>query len=124
MTFQQTLDKHLRAIQERNLDSLAETLPDDELVLIMSDGRLVRKTAEFLELHRGWFESTSWSLESELVSRLETSDLAVAVLRLGYRDTPSGGEPIRQDSLLTLVFQRRPQGWVMVHDQNTPIQPS
>ena len=124
MTFQQTLDKHLRAIQERNLAALAETLPPDELVLIMADGRLVREAAEFLELHRGWFESKTWSLQTELVSRLETSELAVVVLRLAYRDTPSGSQPIRQDSLLTLVFQRRPQGWVMVHDQNTPIQPS
>src|SRR5437763_279259 len=38
MTFRETLDKHPKAIQDRDSAALAETLPADELTLITSDG--------------------------------------------------------------------------------------
>jgi ketosteroid isomerase-like protein len=122
MTFFETLETHLRAVRDRDLPALIETLPDDDvLVLIMSDGRLVRSVREFAELHRGWFESSTWSLDAEPVHTIETPELGAAVLRLDYRDTPADGPPIRDASLLTLVFERRGERWVMVLDQNTPI---
>jgi uncharacterized protein (TIGR02246 family) len=121
MTFRETLDKHLRAIQDRDLSALTSTLPDDDLVLIMSDGRLVRSSREFADLHRGWFESRTWTLKADPVSVTETPDLGVAVLHLEYRDHPPGGQPVRETSYLTLIFARRGDTWVMVHDQNTPI---
>jgi ketosteroid isomerase-like protein len=121
MTFRETLEKHLGAIQGRNLASLVETLPADELVLIMSDGQLRRKVADFVDAHRGWFASTIWALGTDLVSVREGAHLGVAVLRLDYRDTPPGGPPVHETSYLTLVFARQGGRWVMVHDQNTPI---
>ena len=121
MTFRETLDKHLGAIHGRDLKALAETLPDDRLVLIMSNGRLVETRQEFLDLHRGWFESDTWRLEARPVSVRETADMGAAVLHLDYRDTLPGGEPLHETSYLTLVFVRQGDRWVMALDQNTPI---
>ena len=121
MTFRETLEKHLSAIRNRDLLALAETLPEEELVLIMADGRLVRGVREFLELHRGWFDMKTWSLTPTPVSVRESADLGVAVLHLDYRDDPPGGPPIHETSYLTLIFQRQGDRWVMVQDQNTPI---
>jgi ketosteroid isomerase-like protein len=122
MTFAQTIEKHLGAIRDRNLPALLETLPEQEdILLIMSDGRIVRSVRDFAELHRDWFASATWSLDAEPVHTIETPDLGIAVLCLDYRDTPRDAPPIRENSLLTLVFARRGQHWVMVHDQNTPI---
>ncbi len=121
MTFRETLDKHLRAIQGRDHESLAETLPADQLVLITADGRLVRSALEFARMHREWFESKTWTLDFEEVSAMESADLAVVTFRLDYRDRPEGGEPIHEQSYLTLVFRRDGDRWVMVQDQNTPI---
>src|SRR4051812_41573797 len=121
MTFRDTLDKHLQAIQDRDLPALVETLPADELVLIMSDGQLRRRVADFVDAHRGWFAGKTWKLGTELVSVREGADLGIAVLHLDYRDSPPGGQPIRETSYLTLVFARQGDRWVMVHDQNTPI---
>jgi hypothetical protein len=121
MTFRETLDKHLEAIRGRDLRSLIETLPDESLTLIMSDGRLVTTVREFVELHRGWFEQTSWSLDTEIAALQEAPRMGFATIRLDYRDEPPGGEPIRQASLLTLIFALRGDRWEMVLDQNTPI---
>jgi ketosteroid isomerase-like protein len=121
MTFREALDEHLRAIRARDLQALAQTLPADQLVLITSDGRLVTAVAEFLEMHRGWFEQKTWTLGTELVSLRESDSLGVAVFRLDYRDDPPSRSPVRETSYLTLVFARQGDRWVMVQDQNTPV---
>lgn len=117
MSFSEALERHLRAIRERDLDALADTVAPEELVLIMADGKLARSTREFLETHRGWFAVKNWTLDAEPVKTFESADLAVAVLRLDYREPPA----TRSESYLTLVFQRRGGKWLMVQDQNTPI---
>jgi hypothetical protein len=124
MTFRETLDRHLRAIQERNLSALIDTLPSDELTLIMADGRLVRSTDEFLKLHAAWFAQTTWSLHTNLVSLDESPTMGVAVLRLDYRDEPLAQNHIYESSYLTLIFALREGRWLMTHDQNTPIKTS
>lgn len=124
MTFRETLDRHLQAVRNRDLAELIETIAADELTLITSDGRLVRTASEFVAMHRGWFAETSWTLDAELVSLVESPEIGVAVLRLGYRDDPPGRPPLREQSYLSLVFALREGRWLMVQDQNTPIRPT
>ena len=121
MTFRETLARHLRAIQERDLQAFRETLPADSLILIMSNGRLVQSVAEVVEMHRGWFEQTTWSLAATPVSIRETPDLGIAVLHLDYRDRTPDGRDLHETSYLTRVLARQDAGWVLVQDQNTPI---
>jgi ketosteroid isomerase-like protein len=122
MTFREALDKHVSAIQRRDLQALAETLPQEDLVLIRSDGRLVRSVSEFVDLHRVWFASRSWTLGARLECVHETPDMGVAVLHLDYRDAPAGGQPLHETRYLSLVFRKLPDGrWVLVQDQSTPI---
>jgi len=119
--FREALGRHLLAIEERDLEALAATVAPDGLLLIMSDGRLVRSTEEFLAAHRGWFAMKHWRLEVKPVHIYETAQLGVALLHLEYRDTPPGQPPTRQESLLTLIFENRNGRWLMVQDQNTPV---
>jgi uncharacterized protein (TIGR02246 family) len=116
-SFRETLARHLRAIQQRDLAELAATVAPETLVLVMADGKLVRTRREFLEAHRSWFAMPHWTLDTQEVASFEGADLAVAVLRLDYREPPN----VRSESYLTLVFERREGTWLMVQDQNTPI---
>ena len=120
-SFRETLGRHLLAIEERDLDALADTVADDEILLVMSDGKLVRSKKEFLEAHRGWFAMKNWRLEVKPVQIIDTPALGVALFQLEYRETPPGKPPTRQESMLTLVFQLRNGKWVMVLDQNTQV---
>ncbi len=120
-SFRETLDAHLKAIQARDLDALIATLPPDQLVLVMADGAVKTRTPDFVEAHRGCFASTTWTIEFDELSAVESDDLAVVTFRLRYRDTPEGQPPVDERSILTLAFARRGGAWMMVHDQNTPI---
>jgi ketosteroid isomerase-like protein len=123
MTFRETLDRHLAAIRARDLSGLIDTLPQDELTLVTSQGELVRDVGEFIAMHRGWFAATTWTLDAEIVSLLESPEIGTALLLLDYRDEPAGQAPVREKSYLSLIFARRDGRWVMIHDQNTPIRP-
>jgi uncharacterized protein (TIGR02246 family) len=119
--FREALGRHLLAIEDRDLETLADTVSPDGLLLVMSDGKLVRSTGEFIEAHRGWFAMKHWRLEVKPVHLYETAQLGVAVLHLEYRETPPERQPTRQESILSLIFENRGGKWLMVQDQNTPI---
>lgn len=119
--FREALGRHLLAIEEKDLDALADTVAPDGVLLVMSDGKLVRSTGEFLHAHRGWFAMKHWRLEVRPVQITETPQLGVALLALDYREMPPGKPATRQASLLTLVFQNRGGRWLMIQDQNTPV---
>jgi ketosteroid isomerase-like protein len=82
-SFRETLGRHLLAIEERDLDALADTVDDDEILLVMSDGKLVRSKKEFLEAHRGWFAMKHWRLEVKPVQIIDGPALGVALLVIG-----------------------------------------
>ena len=116
LSFRETLARHLRAIQERDLEALADTVADGALILISAEGKLARSSREFLDAHRAWFAMSGWQLFVTPVEITEGADLGVAVLHLLYCENE-----IRQQSHLTLVFARRGRKWLMVLDQNTPL---
>jgi ketosteroid isomerase-like protein len=115
MNFRETLGRHLLAIEERDLDTLAATLADP-LILIMGDGKLKRSKTEFVDAHRAWFAMPDWTLQAKPVEIYEGGSIGVAVLHLDYREGAK-----RSESYLTLVFENRGREWLMVQDQNTPI---
>lgn len=121
MSFRETLDKHVRAIIARDIEALRSTLPQDELVLVMSDGKVVRSVSQFLDAHRQWFAMPNWQIRFEPIESYESADLGVAVFKLDYSDLRPDQTRSHELSVLTLIFARQHGRWVMVHDQNTPI---
>jgi uncharacterized protein (TIGR02246 family) len=119
--FADALAEHLAAIQHRDLDRLAATVADGELTLVTSAGEVLRGRDVFLALHRDWFASSTWSLTTRELHARIGGELATVLLELDYRDTPAGAAPLRQQSVLTLVFARENERWLLVHDQNTPV---
>ena len=120
LSWPEALQRHLEAIQRRDLQALAETIADP-LVVIASDGKLMRTAAEFLEAHRAWFAMPHWSLQATPVEIKESDGMGFAVLHLLYSEDAPGKPALRQQSHLTLAFEKRARRWLMVLDQNTPI---
>lgn len=120
MDFATTLARHLDAITHRDFAGFADTVATGEVVLISATGELTTSADHVLSLHREWFSSPSWSMETEVRHTRERGDLATAVIALNYHeDKPDGA--IDVPSVLSLVFERRDGRWLMVQDQNTPV---
>jgi ketosteroid isomerase-like protein len=113
------LEAHLGAIRARALDRLEATLAPERLTLVTAAGEVMGRD-EFLRLHSEWFESDSWSIDTEIVEVHEGSDLALCVLRLRYVDSSPEGGPVDETSILSLGFERAGDRWLVSFDQNTP----
>lgn len=122
MSFQQTLERHLQAVQDRDLDAFLSTVAQDgSLTMILPNGSLLDDYAEIVELHEEWFADPEWQLTTELVTEHETSAMGVALLLVTYQDVDEAGEPIQFQYFLSLTFAKRAEEWLLIHDQNTVL---
>ena len=118
-SFDAALDKHFASIAARDLDAYLATITNGEtLPLIFPDGEMMGTRQEVEDFHKMWFAMPDWHMEFEPVSKIVGSDLATAIFKTGYRDTPDGEA---RYGYLALTFQLQDGEWRLVQDQNTRI---
>jgi uncharacterized protein (TIGR02246 family) len=120
MQFTEALHHHLTTIGRRDLDAYLATVHDD-VSLIMPNGRLLAGRDEVAAFHREWFGDPDWSWELDLRHTTTTAGTGVATFTVAYHDLDAKGEPYDLSYLLTLVFARDGDRWLLLHDQNTPL---
>jgi len=119
--FRAALDAHLGAIAARDLDALTATLTNgDDLNVIFPNGAMLENTDAVVAFHREWFSDDQWRMDPAVVKTIEGADMATALIKYDYRDTPAGAP---RSSWLALVFKIEGGEWRLVHDQNTRIEP-
>jgi ketosteroid isomerase-like protein len=117
--FDAALERHLGAIQSRDLEAFVSTLTSgDTLYTIFPDGEALTTPAQAIALHKEWFADRDWVWEGEVVQKIVGTDLATALMKYDYRDAP---ESAPRSSWLVLVFRLEDGEWRLVHDQNTRI---
>lgn len=117
-----TLAQHLRAVRDRDLPAYSATLHDDVVVIVPSGARLVGRAA-VEDFHREWFTGRRWVQDLAPLHSTRTPAAAVEVFRADYRDVDDDGVPYARTYLLSLVFARCDDRWLLVHDQCTPAAP-
>lgn len=122
--FEPALQRHLAAIQHRDLTALESTLTSgDDLVLILPNGTMTRTKAEFLAFHREWFAEPGWRMRFDPLMRRITRPFAQVLFRTRYEGPSAEGAPIVSRSYLTMTFRLERGSWRLVHDQNTRLSP-
>ncbi len=117
--FRAALDTHLAAIAAKDLDAFRPTITGgDDLYVIFPNGAALETTEQVLAFHEDWFGDPDWRMDPEIVKVIEGADMATALLKYDYRDTPDGAA---RTSWLVLVFKLEDGAWRLVHDQNTRI---
>ena len=119
MDFPAAVNAHLAAIGRRDLDGYLATVHPDA-TLIMPDGRLLTGRDEIAAMHREWFGDPDWSWELDLRHTATAGGAGVAIFAADYHDLDGKGQPYELSYLLTLVFVRAGDAWLLLHDQNTP----
>ncbi|MFC7277853.1 YybH family protein [Paractinoplanes rhizophilus] len=120
MDFTEALAGHLAAIEARDLAAYLDTVRDGA-ALIMPNGRLLQGRAAIADFHREWFGDPDWSWRLAPAHTAIAGDTAVAVFTVDYADRDQRGEPYTTRYLLSLTFARDAGGWLLLHDQNTPL---
>jgi uncharacterized protein (TIGR02246 family) len=118
MDFPAAVNHHLSAIARRDLDGYLATVHPD-VNLIMPNGTLLSGHDELAAFHRDWFGDPDWSWELDLRRTVTAGDTGIAIFAADYHDLDGKGQPYELSYLLTLVFARDGDRWLLVHDQNT-----
>jgi uncharacterized protein (TIGR02246 family) len=118
MDFPDAVNLHLAAIGKRDLDGYLATV-HPEVTMIMPDGRLLTGLDEVTAVHRDWFGDPDWSWELDLRRTVTAGDTGLAVFAADYHDLDGEGRPYELSYLLSLVFVRDGDRWLLLHDQNT-----
>ncbi|WP_067476111.1 YybH family protein [Actinomadura hibisca] len=113
------IGRHLAAIGNRDLAAYSVTLHDEVTVILPNGGRLSGRD-EVADFHREFFADKEWAQDVTELSFRVSGGTAVAVYEADYRGS-ADGQPIRKRFLLTLVFVAGDSGWVLLHDQCTPL---
>lgn len=122
--FDCTLKRHLDAIQARDFATFESTLTTSpRLTFILPDGRYWDDSTDYRQVLQGWFESDGWTLDYEILAIEKTDEMGHALLKVAYDEADRNGQPYHIDHFLALLFKKEGDGWYLVHDQNTLIQP-
>ena len=112
---------HVKAVQSRDLAALARTISDaEQLILILPNGTLTRTRQEYLDFHKEFFASKSWSIRFDPVSTIVGKEFAVLTTKSLYEDVEDG-KPVRSRSWVTFTFRKEAGEWRLIHDQNTRV---
>lgn len=117
--FRPTLEKHLSAVQSRDIAALEATLTKTGgLQVIFPNGARVDNTADVMAFHKEWFDDADWVWTPTIDRIIEGETQASALVTYTMQDTADGP---KRASWLFLVFQLEDGAWRLVHDQNTSI---
>ncbi|HEY9104730.1 peptidylprolyl isomerase [Chitinimonas sp.] len=118
--FDCTVQRHLAAIDARDWPAYEATLAHGEtLSLVMPNGRFSSAGAAFRKQMQAWFADSDWRWQHAPLHRQLGKDWGMVLLKVAYEDKDEQGKPYQLDYLLQLLFERQPDGWKLVHDQNT-----
>ena len=121
-----TLDRHLAAINARDLDALLATVTQgNALTTILPNGKVLETREQYRELHVDWFKETDWRMLFEVQDVVEHGDVGIARVKYDSQVMDASGRyTSRRVALLSLVFARQNGEWRLVYDQNTVVPPA
>jgi len=115
--------EHVKAVQSRDLAVLEQTITlGDRLTLILPNGTQTSTRQAYIDFHKEFFATKTWTIEFEPVSRIVGADFAVLTTKSLYQDTVDG-KPYRSRSWVTFTFRKELGQWRLIHDQNTRLPP-
>jgi uncharacterized protein (TIGR02246 family) len=115
--------EHVKAVQSRDLPALERTITSGEqLTLILPDGTQTSTRQAYVDFHKEFFATKTWTIQFEPVSRAVGADFAVLTTKSLYQDTVDG-KPYRSRSWVTFTFRKESRQWRLIHDQNTRLPP-
>ena len=120
-TFSETLDIHLNAILNSDLNAFEPTV-SDSIIHISPMGEKNQSKAQFIKLHQEWFNRKNWKWEGEILEKHSTSSMGYALIGYSYSETNEAGTiSFKVKCYLTLIFKKSGNSWKLVYDQNTII---
>lgn len=118
-SFDDALEAHFNAIQNRDIDAFRSHLTTgDTLYTIVQNGHAFTTPEEIATVHADWFNDKDYLWEPQVVHKVVGADMAMALIRYRMR---ANAEDEGFETWLTYVFRLEDGQWRIVHDHNTAL---
>jgi len=120
-----TMQKHLEAVSERDLETLKSTLsPDNELIFILPNRELTTHTEDFIDYHKEWFKDQSWTIETEIIDTKTGEKLGIAITEIIYREPDRDGQPYYNRMIISYALKNIEGNWYVFKDHASSVETS
>ena len=117
--------KHLDAVSNRDLETLASTLsPDGDMLLILPGTEIIEKASGFLENQGEWFESGPWTFESKILHSEVGETVASVVVEAIYKEAEREGKPYFNKMHISYVLKKVNKKWYVIRDHMVSVEKS
>lgn len=116
--FHATLERHLNAVSQKDLQTLASTLsPQGDMYLILPNTPITTTAKDFLAMHEEWFQDTGWTFEPKILHTDVGQDLGIGVVEVMYREPNRNGKPYFNRMAVSYALRKMEGRWYVVKDQ-------
>ncbi|MTB51715.1 nuclear transport factor 2 family protein [Lewinella sp. W8] len=123
--FVATLEKHLKAVSERDLTSLRATMsPEGKMQLILPGTEIIETVDGFLDYHREWFQDTTWTFETKILNTEIGEQVGIGITEIVYREPERNGEPYFNRMIVSYALERINGNWYIIKDHASSVEKS
>ena len=122
--FYSALTEHLNSVINKDFETLKTTLPEpnEPMILILPNGSLTTTAKEFLDIHKDWFQDSTWTIDFKIIKTNNTSNFGIALVESTYREPERFGKPYFNKMLITYAMKKNKDKWLVINDHASSIQ--
>jgi ketosteroid isomerase-like protein len=119
------MEKHLKAVSNRDIETLASTLsPDGDMLLILPETEIIEKASGFIENQSEWFETTNWTFETQILHSEVGETVASMVVEAIYKEPERDGKPYFNRMHISYVLKKVKGDWFVIRDHMVTVEKS
>ncbi|GJM33085.1 MAG: hypothetical protein DHS20C18_20860 [Saprospiraceae bacterium] len=123
--FTATLEKHLKAVSNKDLISLKSTMsPNNKMQLILPGSEIINSVDGFMKYHEEWFQDTAWTFETKIINTEVGERNGIAVTEIIYREPERDGKPYFNRMIVSYGLEKFNDKWYIILDHASSIEKS
>ncbi len=115
--FVDLMEKHLKAVSEKDLSTLASTMhPTGKMQLILPSQDITVSIDSFLNFHKDWFKDAVWTFDTQILNTEIGDRLGMAVVESVYREPERNGKPYFNRMIISYLLEKMDEKWYVIKD--------
>ena len=92
--------------------------------LILPQSKITYTSKEFLDMHKEWFQDTTWTFETKILNSKVDGNLGIATVEILYKEPDRNGKPYFNRMAVGYVLEKEDGKWYVIKDQACSLEKS
>ena len=124
-TFHATLERHLKAVSNRDVETLKSTMhPEGKMQLILPATEIMTGVDAFMNYHEEWFKMPNWTFETKILNIEVGETNGIGITEVIYREPLRDGKPYFNRMTVSYALEKFNGTWYIIKDHASSIEKS